>query len=184
MIGGILGDGDDLRAIIDGLIDQGRVCVLFVTVLEAGASRRVLTNAHLVHVQGCVGCNPVVLGYQHSCHAVSVITAVHGGLDRAAALVDDGCSGQLRVAEFDRPVDECDDHAFARDAFGAGRIQMIVIDIILMRNRVSRYRRPRGGHQSPHSQGHTRHTNTHHTRHTPTNRPQHAGGNTMRHTHH
>ena len=62
MIGGILGDGDDLRAIIDGLIDQGRVRVLFVTVLEAGASRRVLTNAHLVHVQGCVGCNPVVLG--------------------------------------------------------------------------------------------------------------------------
>ena len=184
MIDGILGDGDDLRAIIDGLIDQGRVCVLFVTVLEAGASRRVLTNAHLIHVQGCVGCNPVVLGHQHSRQPTGMITTRHGRFDRAAALVDDGCSGQLRVAEFDRPVDECDDHAFARDAFGAGRIQMIVIDIILMRNRVSRYRRPRGGHQSPHSQGHTRHTNTHHTRHTPTNRRQHMGGDTTRHTHH
>ena len=184
MIAGALGNGDDLRAIIDGLIDQVCERVQTLITLHAGASRRIVVGCCLVGVQGGVGGDPVVLGHQHSRQPTGMITTRHGRFDRAAALVDDGCSGQLRVAEFDRPVDQCDDHAFARDAFGTGRIQMIVIDIILMRNRVSRYRRPRGRHQSPHSQGHTRHTNTHHTRHTPTNRPQHAGGDTTRHTHH
>ena len=142
-----------MRSVINSLIDKvGDRVTTFTSGILARTQRDITYRRTLVGEKCRIGRNSIIPRDQQRCHRCSMRSTGSSRLDRAAALVDNVRTRQLRSAGVHRSVKKRDGHALTRVPLRPSSIQVIVREVLLRRNHILRTSRGRHQSKSAHSQ--------------------------------